>query len=380
MKVIQNGTVLLPNGTLRKQNVIIENGIIKAMEEASYPQAEEVYDASDFIVAPGFVDIHIHGADGADFSDGEKKNIDKIAEYLLRQGVTAFLGTTMSLDEHQLIKVMNTAEPIIGKTRNSKAVLWGINLEGPFIAKGRKGGQNEAYIRNPDHDMFTRLFEKSGGSIKIVDIAPELEGGLDFIVKNKKRCRIALAHTDADYDMAKLAFAAGATHITHLFNAMTPMNHRNPGMIVAAMEDAEFVELICDGRHIHPAVIRLTFQMFGKDRICIISDCMRACGMKNGQYDLGGQTVYVSGDMATLEDGTLAGSTTNAAEGVRRAIKYGIPVEEALLAATINPARAAGLEDKIGSLCPGKRADIILLDKNMNTQAVFLEGEYQKFK
>ncbi len=378
MPVIQNGIVFLPDGTLKKKNVIIENGKVKALTEDMHPWPEDVIDASECIVSPGFVDIHIHGAAGSDFSDGERKHIDNIAGYLIKQGVTAFLGTTMSLEEKQLTQIMETAAPLIGKTREGMAALWGINLEGPFIALSKKGGQNGDHIRKPDFEMFTRLNERSGGAIRLVDIAPELEGSLEFIRNTSKNCRVSLAHTEADYDMAKEAFAQGASHITHLYNAMPPINHRKPGIITAAAEDAAYVELICDGRHIHPAVVRLTFRMFGRDRICLVSDSMRACGLAEGEYELGGQAVYVKGDLAALKDGTLAGSTVNVAEGVRRAIRFGVLPEEALQAATLNPARAAGLERQLGSLKPGNRADIVLLDKGLYTRSVFLEGQLQK--
>lgn len=377
MTVIKNGTVFMPDGSLIKTDIELENGLVKAVGEASDTSSGNIIDAEGLIVSPGFIDIHIHGANGADFSDGSVESIDRMAEYLLRQGVTAFLGTTMSLGEEALAAVMETAAPLVGKIRAGRAVLWGINMEGPFFAMSKKGGQNGKYIRNPDLEMFKRLYEKSGGSIRLVDLAPELNGSLEFIEKVKSLCKISLAHTEADYEIAMKAFKKGATHVTHLFNAMPPVNHRNPGIIVAAAEEAEFVELICDGKHVHPAVVRFAFRMFTGERVCIISDGMRACGLNDGEYELGGLPVYVEGDRAVLKDDTLAGSTTNAAEGVRRAIRFGVPVKDALRAATANPAKAAGLEHILGSLAPGKRADILLLDNQFNVRSVFLEGNRQ---
>lgn len=377
MTLIKNGIVFMPDGTLKKQDILLQNGKIMALSDDFIQSEVEAVDAKDCIVAPGFVDIHIHGAAGADFSDGTADSIEKIAHYLLQQGVTAFLGTTMSLSEAALSAVMDTAAPLIGRTRSGKAVLWGINMEGPFIAAGKKGAQNGDHICNPDFAMFMRLYEKSGGSIKLLDIAPELPGSLEFIKEATKLSRISLAHTNSDYEMAKNAFQSGASHVTHLYNAMPPIRHRDPGMIIAAIEDAEFVEIICDGKHVHPAIIRFTFQSFGKARVCIISDSMRACGLEDGEYELGGQNVYVKGDRATLMDGTLAGSTSSIAEGVRRAVQFGIPIEAALLAATYNPAKAAGLEHMLGSLRPGCRADVLLLDQQLNVKSVYLEGKKQ---
>jgi len=375
--IIKNGNVFLPDGTLQRNDIVIENERIKYVGENLAQEGEEVIDASNCIVAPGFVDIHIHGAAGSDFSDGTAEDIDIIADYLLKQGVTAFLGTTMSLEEQQLSSIMATAAPFIGKTRKNKSVLWGINMEGPFIAKSKKGGQNGDYIINPDVDMMKRLYELSGNSIKLIDLAPELEGGLEFIEKIKDLCRVSLAHTEADYYMAKKAFNQGARHVTHLFNAMSPINHRNPGIIIAAMEAADFVEIISDGNHLHPAIIRFAFRMFGKNRICIVSDSMRACGMKDGEYNLGGQKVFVKGDRAELKDGTLAGSTTSVAEGMRRAVRFGVPMEVALQAVTLNPAKAAGLDHLLGSLKPGKRADVVILDSSLQIKAILLEGVLQ---
>ena len=378
MKVFMNGKVLLPEGILKKTNICIENGVIKDIRDEIF-EDDELIDAEGAIISPGFVDIHVHGAGGSDFSDGSLKDIDVISEYLLKQGVTAFLGTTMSLSEELLSAVVEVAAPVTGITRPGKAVLWGINMEGPFIAMSKKGGQNGAYIRNSDYEMFLSLYKKSGNSIKLVDLAPELDGSIEFIRKAKELTRISLAHTDADYDMAKKAFQAGASHMTHLFNAMSPINHRNPGVILAAAEDAEFVEIICDGNHLHPAVIRFVFRLFGKKRVCIVSDSMRACGLSDGEYELGGQIVHVHGDKATLMDGTLAGSTTSIAEGMRRAVSFGVPVEEALLAATYVPAKAAGLDHILGSIRPGNRADLILLDDHLNVQSILLNGEIQQF-
>lgn len=373
MKLISGGNIFMPDGTLLGRNIIIDNGRITKISEELPPDCDQI-DASGCIVAPGFVDMHIHGAAGADFSDADSKGIDRIATYLISQGVTAFLGTTMSYDEERLANVCETAAPLVGNYRADKAVLQGVRLEGPFINRDKKGAHNEKYIIKPDYNMFLRLYEKSKGSIHMLDIAPELEGSMEFIEKAKELCKVSIAHSEADYETAITTFEKGASHVTHLFNAMNPIHHRTPGIIPAAVDAAEFVEIICDGVHLHPSIVRLAFRLFGRDRVCIISDSMQACGMAEGEYSLGGQQVYVLGDRAVLSDHTLAGSVTSVAEGLRNAVEYGIKLEDALLAVTRNPARAAGLGDCVGSLKVGNSADLVILDKELRVQRVLLEG------
>ena len=231
-----------------------------------------------------------------------------------------------------------------------------------------------AWLR-PDWEMFSRLYATSGGNIRLVDVAPELPGAPEFIEKASKRCTVSIAHTCASYDEAKEGFAHGATHTTHLFNAMPPLNHRAPGVVGAAADYAAHVEMISDGIHLHPAIVRLVFSLFGPDRVCLISDAMRACGMPNGEYSLGGQKVYMNDGLATLEDGTIAGSATCLAECFRRAVSFGVPLETALKASTINPAQAAGLFDELGSVTAGKRADVLVLDRTLHPEHIFIGGK-----
>lgn len=254
------------------------------------------------------------------------------------------------------------------------AKIRGINMEGPFVSKAKRGAQNEKFIINPDYGFFKCINEKSGYNVKFVDIAPELDGSIEFIQKAHKDCIVSIAHTQADYDTAVNAFKNGAAHVTHLYNAMPSFSHRAPGVIGAAADYARSVELICDGIHIHPAVVRATFAMFG-DRVCIISDAMKACGLADGEYELGKQAVFVRNGCAFLANGTIAASTTNVAECVRRTVKFGVPIETVLKAATINPARAIGEEGRIGSIEPGAEADILIMDKELNPQTIILGGK-----
>lgn len=338
---------------------------------------DEVLDAAGCYVVPGFVDIHTHGAAGSDFCDGTPEALETIAGYLGGEGVTSFLGTSMALPEEQLTAIFRNAAPRVGKDLGG-AVLRGIDMEGPFFSKAKKGAHVEEYIVNASIAEFDRLFAASGNSVKLVDVAPELPGSLEFISYASRRCWVSLAHTAADYDQAMAGFAAGADHVTHLFNAMMPFNHREPGLVGAAADRAAFVELISDGIHIHPAMVRSVFKLFGAERVCLISDAMRACGMADGEYSLGGQQVFVKAGKATLANGTIAGSATPLPECMRRAVSFGVPLEQALRAATANPDRSAGLSDEVGTLSEGKRADVVVLDRELNTKAVIIGGRRVK--
>lgn len=228
-----------------------------------------------------------------------------------------------------------------------------------------------------DYEYFCQLQEAAGGLIKLVDIAPEEPGAMEFIDEVKGKVVVSLAHTASDYDTAREAIEHGASHATHLYNAMPPMNHRNPGVIGAVRDSSEcHVELICDGVHIHPSVIRATYAMFGAERIILISDSMRATGLEDGEYTLGGQPVKVRGNLATLHDGTIAGSATNLMDCLRFVVREaGIPLETAVMCATANPAREIGIFDEVGSITAGKRADFILLNQNLEIVRVYIDGK-----
>lgn len=331
-----------------------------------------VLDAAGCYVLPGFVDIHIHGAAGADFCDGTPDALARISRTLAQNGVTSFLGTGMAYDEATLTRLFANAAAFAAPENG--AVMRGIHMEGPFFAAQKRGAHEEKYLCDPNVAMFDRLWQASGQSIRMLDLAPELSGAEALIRAAAGRCTVSLAHTTADYDTAVRAFAAGATHATHLFNAMPPFGHREPGVVGAAFDRARYVELISDGIHLHPAMVRAVFALFGADRVCLISDAMRAAAMPDGDYSLGGQAVRVTGGKATLADGTIAGSATLLSDGVRRAVSFGVPLADAVLAATANPAKAAGLFDEVGSLTPGKRADVIVLDKDLHLRAVFAAG------
>ena len=369
---IKNGLVFCEDFALREGDVYTESDRISEPNNQA-----EVLDAAGCIVAPGFIDIHIHGANGTDFCDSTRDAHANIARYLASAGVTSYLGTTMAMKKTVLLEMMRSANEFMDNPVEDGAIMRGINLEGPFASLEKKGAMDPNNLIDPDYDFFLELNEASGGRIRLNDVAPEKPGALDFIALTSEICVVSLHHSNADYDLAKEAFLRGASHVTHLYNAMSSFSHRAPGLIGAAADYASSVELICDGHHVHPAAIRVAFSIFGEDRVCLISDAMMACGMADGVYVLGGQRVTVKDGLVTLDDGTIAGSATPLTESFRRAVvNFGIPLESALRAASANPARVLGMQDEIGSVAVGKRADLTLLDaETLEVRHVVLGGK-----
>lgn len=340
----------------------------------------EVTDGKGAYAIPGLIDIHFHGCKGDDFCDGTKEAIGRIAAYEASIGVTAIAPATMTLPVEELEHILRTAAEYQRETKDcSRADLVGINMEGPFISHIKKGAQNEKNILSCDVSVCERFLEASEGLVKFIGIAPEeSENVLVFIEQMRDKVNVSLAHTNADYDTAMAACRAGANHAVHLYNAMPAFSHRNPGVVGAVFDSKDVMaELICDGIHIHPSTVRATFQMMGADRMILISDSMRATGMPDGQYTLGGLDVQVVGKLATLvSDGAIAGSATNLMDCMRTAVKeMGIPLETAVACATINPAKSLGIEAEYGSLETGKKANIVLLDETLALQAVWKDGK-----
>lgn len=351
----------------------VENGRFAQVLPQEIPA--DAVDLEGAYVIPGLVDVHNHGNSGKDFSDGDYEGLKTMAAYLGSCGVTSFAPASMTLPYEVLAKAFATARQLKDEAPQGCARLMGIQMEGPFFSEKKKGAQNGAYLRNPDFEAFRALEEGCGGLVRIVDVAPELPGSVEFIQKAKELCTVSVAHTDASYDEAKAAFDAGATHVTHLYNAMPSIHHRKPGVIPAAAEnEAVRAELICDGLHVHPASVRFAFRAFGPERMVLISDALRCCGMPDGEYELGGQQVFLSGGVARLADGTIAGSATNLFDCMVKAISFGIAPEDAVRAATWNPACAIGAQEEIGSITEGKLADFVVCGSDFARKEVYIGG------
>lgn len=374
-KQIINGLVFQEEGSFLPGTVYIcDDRIVSEKVYRDISGEETITDAQGGYVIPGLTDIHFHGCMGSDCCDGTEEAFRTIADYELGQGITSITPATMTMSEEVLSQICRTAKDF---RYEEGADFCGLYMEGPFISTAKKGAQNEKYIHPADTEMLHRLQELSNGKIRSVIVAPETENAMEFIRQNSGSINISLGHTTADYDTAKEAFSRGASQLTHMYNAMPPFSHRAPGPIGAAAEEEHcMVELICDGVHVHPAVVRTTFKIFGDDRIIMISDTMRAAGMEDGQFDLGGQAVTVKGNLAVLEDNTLAGSVTNLMDCVRTAVrKMGIPLASAIKCAAVNPVRAIGLLQDYGTLTPGKYANIVILNKDLGLETVLHRGK-----
>jgi len=329
-------------------------------------------------IIPGLVDIHTHGCMGEDFSDGKTEAMEPMAEFYASHGVTGICPTTMTLPYEVLEKAFAAVHDYAKKCEKSEGApasrVLGINMEGPYFSLKKKGAQNAAYLKSPDYEGFKKLYDGCEGMISLVDVAPELEGAQAFVRDASRLCTVSAAHTDADYEQAKEVFEAGADHLTHLFNAMPPIHHREPGVIGAASENKNvYAELICDGHHIHPSSVRMGFELF-KDRICLVSDSLRCAGMPDGEYELGEQPIFLKNGVARLAEGNLAGSSANLFDCMKNAISFGIPAETAINAATINPAKSIRADKEIGSIAAGKKADFLVCDTNLDLQEVYIGG------
>lgn len=367
----ENGWIFA-DGRFVRGGFSVENGRFAHVLEDVPGPAEDLDGA---LVIPGLVDIHVHGCAGADFSDGDYAGLVRMARYLARRGVTSFAPASMTLPYDALDKAFHAAARLHREGLADGARLMGIQMEGPFLSREKRGSQNPAYLRLPDWDRFLRLYDAAEGLLRIVDVAPELQGAVEFTRRASEKCRVSVAHTAAGYDQAAAVFDAGATHLTHLFNAMSGIHHRHPGPIGAASERENVTaELICDGIHVHPSAVRMAFRLF-PGRICLISDALRCCGMADGSYSLGGQEILLSGGVARLTGGAIAGSAADLYQCMRRAVSFGIPREQAVWAATALPARVIGRESETGAIADGRAADFVICGGELEPEAVYLGGK-----
>ncbi len=368
---LENKNVFMEDGRFHKANIIIEDGYFKEID--TYGFAMNHLGRRQEYLIPGLVDIHLHGAMNADFSSGSEEEIRKIAAYEASCGVTTIFPTTMSVPKDEILKSMKAIRRY--DRQEGEARILGITMEGPFLSPEKKGAHDEKNLILPDSTFFNECQEASGGLVRQVVVAPELEGATAFIIENRDKVVISLGHSAGTYDKCCRAFDRGATHVTHLFNAMSPFNHRDPGLIGAARDFDCYVEVICDGVHIHQSMIRAICDLFPADRICLISDSMEATGLADGQYALGGQSVTVNGNQATLTDGTIAGSVTNLMDCMKTAIDFGMTRADAIRSASLIPARSLHLDHEIGSIKEGKRADFVAVDEDFNINYVCVGGE-----
>ncbi len=378
---IQGGKIFTEDGSFQNGNLYITDGKIRTIDFTTaenglfLSKEENVLDAESLYVLPGFIDIHMHGCMGADFCDAQMETFSTIETYHMKNGITTVFPATMTLPKDKLDKVFDAVTEFVEISDSN--VIAGITMEGPFLSKGKKGAQEERYLRNPDLLFFNNVWEKSKGLIHQIAVAPEEEGALEFIREVSKKTVVSLAHSAADYVNATLAFREGATHVTHLFNGMNPFLHREPGIVGAALDNPNvFVELICDGVHIHPSMVRAVFKLFGAERICMISDSLSATGMADGEYVLGGQRILKNGEVATLQDGTLAGSVCNLYECFKKAVlEMQIPLEEAVLSCTKTPAKSLQVDEKCGIIKEGRNADLLIVNENLDIKYIFKNGK-----
>lgn len=373
--IYKNAKIFCDDSKFHEGAFEVKDGVFGEILLSDVP--EDAVDLKGAKVIPGLIDVHSHGNSGYDFSDGDYEGLKTMAKYYASCGVTSFAPASMTLPYDVLGKAFACAVKLTEEMPEGCAALRGIQMEGPYFSYKKRGAQNPDYLKDPDFEGFEKLYNDSKGLIRIADVAPELPGAVEFTEKASKLCTVSVAHTDAEYDQAKAVFDAGATHLTHLYNAMPPIHHRNPGVIPAAVENSAVkAELICDGFHIHQSSVRLAFSMFGKERMVLISDSGRCAGLPEGsKFEIGGQDAWLKGGVGRLADGTISCSASNLWLCLKNVISWNIPEEDAIRAASYNPACAIGADDKVGSITAGKVADFIVCSEDYSDKKVFLAGK-----
>ncbi len=374
--LLKNGLVFNGNGFIPADIRIEGNTFSEIAPGLSPNPGEEVQMLDGKKVLPGLIDIHTHGCAMRDFCDGTEESLDVLAANYIKNGITTVCPTSMTLPPERLEEIYRVFDQWSARPHPGSRLI-GINMEGPFLSIEKRGAHRAEYVIPADMDIFTQLFHASGNRIKLVDVAPEMEDNLSFIEKARNFCTVSIAHTAATYECAMKGYHAGAASTTHLFNAMSGLSHRAPGTVGAAFDSGAFAELICDGEHVLPPVLRAAFALFG-DRIAVISDSLMAAGMPEGTIcTLGGETVKVAGGKAVLPDGTIAGSVVNILEEIRRLISFGIEEAQAIRSSTITPAKIIGEDARLGSIKEGKLADLLVLKEDYTPFMVMRDGKIE---
>ncbi len=383
--IILAGKLVTPYRILRKSYLRVRDGIIVEVSEGrpTGVPSSNVLNYGDLIVAPGFIDTHIHGYGGVDSNTGEAEHFLRMSKGLVKHGVTAFLPSTVTAPHEELLSACRAVRDAVSKWEEGRAReevpgarILGIHLEGPYVNPAKKGAQNPAYVREASTKEILDYLDAAGDLLKMVTLAPEVRGAPEAISLLVSRgVVVSVGHTNATYEETLKAFAAGASRATHLFNAMRPIHHRDPGVVVAALESTDvFIELIVDFIHLHPATVRFAINHAGTWRTVLISDAISAAGLPDGEYSLGGLKVIVKGGVARLESGALAGSTLTLDRAVRNVTSLGYTLPEVARMASLNPARNLRLVG-LGDVRPGYRADLVVLDNDLRVVATIVDGE-----
>lgn len=369
--IFRNGKLYNNDFKLVEADLVIDKGKIAAILEPGKTYDGPGHEHSEIDISgkkilPGMIDIHIHGSKGADTMDGDPESLETMSRYLAGMGITSFLPTTMTASADDLVKSFSINPDLSG------AKMLGFNMEGPFMSVHNRGAHREDLVRPATLEEMEQYLDLA--NIKVVTIAPETEGAMEFISAFSDRIVCSIGHTVADYETTIEAIRRGAKSLTHTFNAMPGIKHREPGVIPAAAVSGIYGELIADGVHIHPAVVYCAYRLFGKDKLILISDAMRAAGLDDGEYELGGQTMRVEGGTALSPDNKIAGGTGNCWLCLTNAVRYGIPESDAVRMVTINPATLIGEELSKGSIAVGKDADLLVVEENLTLDSVYIQG------
>ncbi len=364
--IIRNGVLILKDGRIQSVRKGFEN----------LPKQINCIDGVGNLLIPGMIDLHIHGASGFDMMDGTLKSIHEVSLACAKYGCTSFLATSVTSALESLMTMIKNVKETVEKEPGAQIV--GIHLEGPYLNPKRKGMQNEDYLRHPDVNEMEMILKEAHGLVKMVTIAPELPGGFNLVERLKGRgIVVSIAHSDATYEEAKKAFQCGASHVTHCFNGMRPIHHRDPGIVTAAFEEEHVsLQMIVDHIHLHPAIVRLMHRIKGPERVALITDALQAMGLGDGEYFFGGHQVLVKDGVAKLHDGTLASSTVKMNEAIKKAVASDIPLWDAIQMATRTPADILNLKNK-GRIAPGADADLVLLDRNFHVIWTMVNGKIQ---